>query len=193
MKQTRLAIPLTIILIGTSLYLYMVNPIQFSKLTGTKPVNIKAHCTSFTKEECEGYLGRDAISAGYKALKINIENHTENYLQFSSQGISLKTVPANVVAKKVYRNTSGRIAGWGIGGLIMPLVWIPGIVHSASAYKNNKKTSENFALKALADRVIAPNSNIEGVIFTKINDYKDTFDIVLTDINSQEKIVLKVA
>lgn len=152
-----------------------------------KSQGIQIHCKNFTKEECVGYLGRDVISAGYKPIKITIENNTDRNLKFSPSDISLKTVQADVVAKKVYYNTTGRATGWGIAGLIMPILWVPGIVHSASSYKANQKLSDNFSAKSATDRNIAPKSSIEGLIFVAIEDYKDTFDIILSDNNSQKK------
>lgn len=157
-----------------------------------KSENILVQCKTFTKEECVGYLGRDVISAGYKPIKISIENYSKQYLKFSTKNISLKIVPAELVVKKVFYNTAGRAAGWGIAGLFMPILWIPGAIHSVKAHKDNKRLSADFITKSATNRLIAPKSRMEGVIFVGINDYKNFFDIVLIDTDSQKKVFFKI-
>ncbi len=185
--------------------------IYFSKRTFTvvpeKVQNISFNCKALTQEESKRLLGKDVVSAGYRPLQITIENKGNDYLKYSPEDISLKTVPAQVVAESVFSNTTGKAVGWGIAGLFLPVLWIPGIVVSARSYEANQKLSksEQFhveAVKLLLDRHkienpidskagIFKNSKIQDLVFVSLKDCQDTFTITLTNQSSQEKVICK--
>ena len=169
--------------------LYLFNP--FKSQNNIKKDQILLGCKAFSKEESVGYFGRDVVSAGYKPVKITIGNSTNRHLKFSLGDISLKTIPAETVVQSVYYNTRSRATGWGISSLFIPILLIPGILHTGSSYKSNQRLYNDFMKKAAKDQIIAPNSRLEGIIFVDLKDYNNLLSIVLTDNHSNEKIICK--
>jgi hypothetical protein len=154
--------------------------------------NIILKCKVFSAEECMGYLGKDVISAGYQPLHITIENNSERFFSFSSRNISFKTISPEIVAQSVYSNTTKRIVGWGIAGLFIPLLWIPGIVHAGSSYTTNEKITQDFQIKAATDRILAPNTKIDGLLFVDIADFNTSWTLLLTDTTSGEIVTCAI-
>lgn len=167
--------------------------IYFSKRSFTvvpeKVQNISFNCKALTQEESKGLLGKDVVSAGYRPLQITIENKGSDYLKYSPEDISLKTVPAQVVAESVFSNTTGKAVGWGIAGLFLPVLWIPGIVVSARSYEANQKLSKDFRERSYVHRIVEPNSKMQDLVFVSLKDCQDTFTITLTNQSSQEKVI----
>ncbi len=153
---------------------------------------VKIDCRALTQEECTGYLGKDVTSGGYKAIQINLKNTTQRYLKLSRNDIDLKTVSADVAAQSVDKNISKRVLGWGIPSLFIPILLVPALITTTLSHRDNKKVLKKCKDKALSDRIIAPNDAFSGVVFVPISDYKDSFNLVLTDQKTQERIICGV-
>lgn len=164
----------------------VLNPAKIEKIQ-----NVAFNAKALTKEESKGLLGKDVISAGYRPIQITIENKGNDYIKYSPEDISLKTVPAQVVAESVFSNTTGKAVGWGIAGLFLPVLWIPGIVVSARSYEANQKIAKDFKEKSYIQRVVEPNSKMQDIIFVGLKDYNDNFTVTLTNLSSQEKVLCK--
>jgi hypothetical protein len=144
---------------------------------------------TFSKKDCERYLGKDVIKAGYQPVQISIINQTDHYVRFSPHRITLKTVPADVVAKRVYDSTASRFIGWGIASIFLPTLFIPAIVDSAWSYEANEQLDEDYAAKAGQEQLIGPGSEINGLIFVEVEDYKSSFTVTLIDEDTREQII----
>lgn len=164
----------------------LVSPAKIEKIQ-----NVSFTAKALTKQESKGLLGKDVISAGYQPIQITLENKGNDYLKYSPEDISLKTVPAQVVAESVFSNTTGKAVGWGIAGLFLPVLWIPGIVVSARSYEANQKLAKDFKEKSYVHRVVEPNAQMKDLIFVNLKDYNDNFTVTLTNISSQEKVLCK--
>ena len=141
------------------------------------------------KHECEKYLGANVLQAGYVPIQIAIRNQTERSLMFSPDDISLKTVPAEIVAESVHDKTTNRIFGWGIPGLFIPIFLIPAVVDSVWSVEANKKMDNDYWNKEAQERILNPNAEVQGLIFVAKQDFSKHFDVILTDIHSNERIV----
>ncbi|MFA6065664.1 MAG: hypothetical protein WC707_00600 [Candidatus Babeliaceae bacterium] len=153
---------------------------------------ISLGCKVFSKVESIECFGKDVVSQGYKPLHISISNTTQRYLKFAQNDISLKTVPAEIVARSVYSSTAKRILGWGIACLFFPILFIPAIITSVSSYCANDALTNTFIAKSATDRIIAPGSHYDGIIFVPTDDYSNRFTIMLSDKDSSEKIACNV-
>jgi hypothetical protein len=68
----------------------------------------------FTKQDCKTYLGRkNVLKKGFQPVQLTLTNNTDHSYTYSSSSLSLPTVPAKLVAKKVKFSTAGRILGYG--------------------------------------------------------------------------------
>ena len=162
---------------------------QATTVTMFKDKAISLYCHTFTQHEGRKYLGRDITKQGYTAIQVTIANSTERYLKVSPSNISLRTVPSEVVAKKVAFSPAKRFVGWGIAGLFFPVLFIPAIVDPAWAYEANEELSADYAAKAIQDKIIPPHAEVSGMIFVANEDYKRSFSIALTDEKSHETII----
>ena len=164
----------------------------FSLKKPTNNCGVKIDSRALTPAECTGYLGKDVTSGGYKAIQINLKNTTQRYLKLSQNDMDLKTVSADVAAQSVDKNISKRVLGWGIPSLFIPILLVPALITTTLSHRDNKKVLKRCKDRALSDRVIAPNDTFTGVIFVPISDYKDSFNLVLRDQKTQERIICGV-
>lgn len=183
------------VLVGSVIIAFAGVAIYLSRTSITvipeKVQNISFNCKALTQQESKGLLGKDVISAGYRPLQITIENKGNDYLKYSPEDISLKTVPAEIVAESVFSNTTGKAVGWGIAGLFLPVLWIPGIVVSARSYEANQKLTKDFKERSYVHRIVEPNSKIQDLVFVSLKDCSNNFTITLTNQSSQEKVICK--
>lgn len=71
---------------------------------------------AFDKDDCEIYLGRNVIDAGYTPIQIAIENNSHKSLQFSCDQLNMPLASTNIVAESVYQSSWARALGYGIPG-----------------------------------------------------------------------------
>ena len=142
----------------------------------------------FTQQDCQKYLDKNVIKAGYQPVQISIINCTDHPLRFSPSCVSLPTVSADLVAKSVYDSTSSRVIGWGIASYFVPALIIPAIVDSSWSYEANQELDKDYIVKATGEKIMAPYTELNGLIFVPVSAYKDFFVITLTDEDSHDKI-----
>jgi hypothetical protein len=161
------------------------NPATYQK---NRSVLIDAR--ALTESDCKIYLGRNVIAAGYRPIYISIKNDSESYLKFFRDNINVRTVPADLVAKKVHHSIWSRALGYGIPGMLLmfPLL-IPAVVDSCWAHEANEQLTTDYIEKSIRDRTICPQGRHEGLIFVPLNDYNDCLKVTLINSDTQEKIV----
>lgn len=145
----------------------------------------------FTKSDCKYYLSRNVIKKGYRPIQISIENNTDRHLSFAQNNLSVKTMPADIVAERSYFSIHKRALGYGITGIFFWPFIIPAIVDSCWADEENPKLLSDYLDKEASDRIIEPNSKLEGLIFVPLSCYRNNISVTLIDTDSQEKIVCK--
>ncbi len=146
----------------------------------------------FNKNDSKAYLGVNVIRAGYIPIQISIKNNTKKRILFSPSQISLKTVPAHVVAEAVKDRTTSRIVGWGITGCFIPIFIIPAIVDSAWSVEANEKMLIDYSLKSLSKQIIEPTDQLDGIIFVESQDFHENFTVILYDLDSRNIITCKI-
>lgn len=144
----------------------------------------------YTPTDCKNYLDRDVLAKGYQPIQITIINKSKHSLFFSLANISLAVVDASKVAPTVHTSTTGRVLGYGIPGLLIPVLWIPAIVDGLNSQDANKRLDEDFAAKCLTDCIIAPYETLNGLIFVRVKDCKKELSITLLDQSTNKQITL---
>ncbi len=176
----------------------------------------------YSKEDCEKYLGRDVIHAGYQPVQLTITNSTPKNLLFSSSEVSLPCANVNVVKDLVHTSTLARAAGYGIPGLALtalpftptifgawawlgpsfaaPFMMFPGLVligvavtDSIWSSQANKRLDADYDSKALTELTLKPGQTLNGVVFISLSEFKQNFTVTLADIKTADKFVLEAS
>lgn len=86
-------------------------------------------------------------------------------MYFSPANFSTPVSSSDEVAAKVHTSTGGRIAAWGIGGLIFFPLLVPAVVDGFGSAKANNALDADYEAKALKEQTIQPHSSFNGVVF----------------------------
>ena len=145
-----------------------------------------------TSGDSKRILNRDIIEKGYQPIQITVKNDTKKYVLFSNQGVNLPTVPAQEVADKVHTSTTGRAAAYGVAGLFIWPLLIPAVVDGVGSAQANEKLDRDYDAKVMGQVVIQPYATHNGLIFVPISELQDSFEIILVDRETKEKISYRV-
>lgn len=144
----------------------------------------------FSKADCRKYLDRNVISKGFQPIQITIKNHSDRYLNFSLDSITLPCLSADEVAQSVRCSTSKRVTSYGIGSLFLPVLIVPAVIDGFKSTEANELLFADFFRKVLKDQLIAPHATINGLIFVPSADAKEPLALTITDQETGEKFVL---
>ncbi len=144
----------------------------------------------FTHADCEIYLDRDLIEAGYQPIQLTLENNTNHYFDFSLEHFSFPCAPVEIIAPKLYTSTINRVLGYGIPGLIIFPLLIPAITEGMWSYEANNQLTTDYTRKALHNQVLRPNYTINGLIFVPIEYFDPYFSFDLIDLNAHKRVTL---
>lgn len=152
---------------------------------------------AFNECDCELYLGRNVVKAGYTPIQIAIKNNSEKNLRFSSEELNMRTVPTNIVAESVYQSILARALGYGIPAVLIPILFlplgIPAITDSIWASQANEQLLSDYMQKSIRFKTLLKNTSVDGVIFVENNELNDELIVNLIDEDSREKIVCKAS
>lgn len=146
---------------------------------------------AFNNCDCNTYLDRNVICAGYTPIQIAIKNESNRYIEFTTDRVNLNTLPANLVAESVYQSVLARALGYGIPGLFIWPLLIPAVLDSIWASEANEFLLRDYLGKAISNKTLVPDSELEGLIFVANNQYQNKLEVTLIDRDSLEKIVCK--
>ena len=145
-----------------------------------------------TSGDSKRILNRDIIEKGYQPIQITVKNDTKKYVLFSNQGVNLPTVPAQEVADKVHTSTTGRAAAYGVAGLFIWPLLIPAVVDGVGSAQANEKLDRDYDAKVMGQVVIQPYATHNGLIFVPVSELQGSFEIILVDRETKEKISYRV-
>lgn len=145
------------------------------------------------KLECKTYFDRNIIGKGYQPIQIAVSNNSDKTYVLRRSSIDLPLASAEWIAGLVHTSTIGRALGYGVGGVFIPLLFIPAVVDGFSSAEANKRLDTDFHAKALADvHMIPPHVTLNKVIFVPMNQRKEQFVVQLTDAATQDVLNLEV-
>jgi len=152
-------------------------------------VSVKA----FTRADCKKYLDRDVIAKGYQPIQLCIQNNTDASYSFSLSRISLSCARAEEVAEKVHTSTVGRSVGYGAAAFFTcGLFAIPAVIDGVGSANANESLDNDFSSKTAMDATIKPHSHYNKIIFVPVNEYQQSFEIELIDLESNKIKKLEV-
>jgi hypothetical protein len=156
----------------------------------TKKMDICAAAKAFNQYDCERYLDRDLITAGYQPVQLYIENNSSKPYVFSTDWVSLKCASLEEVTNQVHTSTLGRVTGYTVGSLFAWPLIIPAVVDGIKSSNANKRLDKDFSFKIAKNTTIFPYSKMNKIIFIPIDEYESNFTIHLVD--SESKNLLKI-
>jgi hypothetical protein len=169
-------------------------PHSLRRLT-PKPVpqheKILFEAKAFNHCDCNTYLDRNVICAGYTPIQIAIKNESNQYIEFTTDKVNLNTVPTSLVAESVYQSVLARALGYGIPGLFIWPFLVPAVLDSIWASEANEMLLRDYLGKTISDKTLVPDSELEGLIFVANSQYQNKLEVTLVDRDSLEKIVCK--
>lgn len=157
---------------------------QFVKESAEIP-GISIGCKSFSAEDCATYLDRDVLRKGYQPIELTFYNQTNKSYFFSSDKMSIPCTPSQTVADKVHTSTVGRIAGYTLGAVLVPILIIPAGVDGICSYKANKSLDADYQTKSAEYFEIPPHSYKETILFVSHGDFSPIFQVSLLEQDTQ--------
>lgn len=147
---------------------------------------------AFSRSDCKRYLDRDVISKGYQPVQLYIKNNSDKNYVFSVNRVSLPCAHSEEVAEKVHTSTVGRAVGYGAGALLFWPLAIPAVIDGVKSAEANEALDMDFSSKAARDRVIAPFSHMNVLLFVPSMDFQSNFTVTLVEEPSKTPITMTV-
>ena len=194
MKKILLVITAAALLSGCASY-------QASSLAVLDPSFVKEYpelegvevgCKELSVEDCEVYLGRNVIKKGIRPIQLTFNNTTDRTYLFSANQTSLDTMSSQDVADRVHTSTGGRIGGYAVGSLVVPLLLIPAVVDGIRSYEANTQLDMDYDRKARDNFAISPHSFNKTILFIPSNCFKPTFELSLIEEGAKGAITFQV-
>lgn len=118
--------------------------------------NVEAGARELTQGEFKQYFDSKLSQSSYAPVQLYINNNTDKPLLLDSSNINLSLLSTHDVAKKLHRNTAGRVCGWGIPGLFIWPILIPAVIDGMKSAEANKDIDFD-----ITQRAFGANSIIE--------------------------------
>lgn len=181
-----------ILLTGCASYqastLSMLDPgITGSTLPSQQNSDVLVSWKVFSKKDCQTYLGRDVLSEGYIPVQLTIHNNSPDSLYLSPNNFNIPLSSATEVANTVHTSTSGRVAVWGVGGLLFFPLLIPAFVDGFKSIQANQALDADYAEKSLKEQIIQPRSELNGIVFIPKEHANQTLEMFLINQTTHER------
>lgn len=150
--------------------------------------NVLVSWKAFDKNDCTTYLDRNVLAEGYLPVQLTIRNNSADPMYLSPTNFSSPVSSADEVAAKVHTSTGGRIAAWGIGGLIFFPLLIPAVVDGYGSAKANDDLDSDYATKSLKEQTIQPHSSFNGVVFIPQQYAHQKIQMFLVNLRTNQKV-----
>jgi hypothetical protein len=143
---------------------------------------------AFTTFDCE--MDRRNISPVF----IVIENKSSNNYGFRKADIDSSYISGEQAAKKCARSTMGRVATYGILGLIV-IAWVVFIPMAIGEMINcpriNSQMRADYTSNEIADATIGPGRSLSGVMYVAPFKSRTTFTIPLINRDTNERLLFQ--
>jgi hypothetical protein len=162
-------------------------PVQSAVQSRHNP-NVLVTWKIFNDQDSKIYLGRDLISEGYIPIQMTIRNNSSDPMYLHPQNFSVPLPPINEVANKVHTSTAGRVAGWGVPGLLIWPLLVPAIYDGIKSKEANAALDADYFAKAIKEQTIQPHSSFNGVFFLPKQMTNQPLEMFLVNQRTNEKV-----
>ena len=150
--------------------------------------NVLVSWKAYDKEDCEKYLDRNVLSKGFIPLQLTIRNNTGDPMHLSPNNFSIPISSPGEVANKVHTSTGGRVAAWGVGGLVFFPLLVPAIVDGFKSAEANEALDADYMAKAMKEQAIEPHSTFNGVVFIPKEYENQRIELHLVNQKTNQKV-----
>jgi len=190
LKSKRLLLAPLMLLAGCASYeaaMLTTLPVQ-SAIQSRQNPNVLVSWKLFDQQDSEMYLGRDLIAEGYIPIQMMIRNNSSDPMYLNPSNFSIPLPSTNEVANKVHTSTAGRVAGWGVPGLILWPLLIPAIYDGIKSREANAALDADYLAKAIKEQTIQPHSSFNGVVFLPKQMANLPIEMFLVNQRTNEKV-----
>ena len=150
--------------------------------------NVSISWQTLDEKGSEIYLGRNVIKEGYIPLQMTIRNNSNDPMYFNPSNLNTPISSTSEVANKVHTSTGGRVAAWGIGGLIFFPLLVPAVVDGLKSANANDALDADYHDKALKEQTIQPHSIFNGVVFVPKRYADQNIQVYLINLKTNQKV-----
>lgn len=156
---------------------YSACPLDYIPTLEAKENSFSFAYKTFNKNDCKKYLGRKIIiDRGYRPIQMVFYNNSNKDVTVNLSSFSHSCIPFDVVADAVAFDTSRRLLGWGLGGLILWPLLIPFTIEAICSPNANESLLRDFERKALPNHIIVkPHSTVNGLVFLRASELMQEF------------------
>jgi hypothetical protein len=190
LKSKRLLLAPLMLLMGCASYeasMLTSLPVHSAVQSHQNP-NVLVTWKVFDQQDSKTYLGRDLISEGYIPIQMTIRNNSADPMYLNPSNFSVSLPPINEVANKVHTSTAGRVAGWGVPGLILWPLLVPAIYDGIKSKEANAALDADYLAKAIKEQTIQPHSSFNGVLFLPKQMANQSLEMFLVNQRTNEKV-----
>lgn len=198
---------------GCSRVSYEAQPLETIKAKPKEEERVSVLYKPLTKKECLHYLDRNWQKKGVQPVQIAIENHTDNPMRFSQEGISLPTYDLETIKTHAHVNTQVKALGigapsltmvtlglvglafapatFGLTGILLPIgVGGIGLKAASNMVKSDRSLDQDYETKYLHDGVVPPHAIVEGIIFIPRRQFSQKFTMKFTDATKEDSFLV---
>jgi hypothetical protein len=165
---------------------YQATPLTTLSTESVQPrEGITISAKSFDTAACQTYLDRNVIRKGFQPVQIFIQNSSDQSYMFTLGNITLAHATPERVADTVHTSTVGRVLGYGLPGILLPIPFlplvIPSVVDGIKSMEANQALDNDFASKAAKDQIIPAHSSFNKIVFVPVSEYQQKFEVTLIE------------
>ena len=168
---------------------YRPNPLN-APYNRTAKNDIEVGARELTQAEFKQSFDSALNLRSYAPVQLSINNNSDKPVVLDTANINLSLLPVHDVAKKIHRNTAGRVCAWGIAGLFIWPFLIPAIVDGIWSTEANRDIDQDIYQRALGGSTvveIAPHSSFNKLMVAHRSNFKS--DMKITLVNQQRNSV----
>lgn len=145
---------------------------------------------AYTPEESTKFLNKNLLRKGYQPVQITIQNNSSQEYSLSSGSVDLPTASPSKVTIKLMQSAIPRGIAFKIASFFFWPFMVPSTIDSIITMKTYQSIKNDLQSKLVKQEVVAPYSIYNRIVFVPIDEFKDSFDITLIELQSlKPKIV----
>ncbi|MEI8329547.1 MAG: hypothetical protein WCG14_06085 [Chlamydiia bacterium] len=153
---------------------------------------IQVVAKAYTPEESTKFLNKNLLRKGYQPVQITIQNNSSQEYSLSSGSVGLPTASPSKVTMKLMQSAIPRGIAFRIASFFFWPFMVPSTIDSIITMKTYQSIKNDLQSKLVKKEVIAPYSIYNRIVFVPIDQFKDSFDVSLIELQSLRPQVIHV-
>ena len=141
--------------------------------------NVKILVSVLSKDEEKYYFDRNIFAAGYRTAQLTIINSSDECIIIKNEDVILQIANSEQIAKILHTSTGGRVAAYGVGGLVFFPLFVPAVVDGVKSSDANKKINADFNERCGEYCVIPAHSIQNHILFINKMNSNQSFDVLI--------------